>query len=68
MAESTNSLVAFSDQAAQLVERPAVASSLFTVVAEDPRAASIGVLESSSPLKRFWSWTGTSRLRFPVGG
>ena len=46
---------------------PAAASSLFTAATEGPRVASIGVRESSSPLKRFWNGTRTSRLPLPSG-
>jgi hypothetical protein len=61
MAESTNPLVAFSDHAAQLVERTARSIVAVHSVAEGPRAESIGVPESSLPLKKFWSGRLSSR-------
>jgi hypothetical protein len=63
MAKPTNSLIAFSDAAAQLVERSA-SSIVATAVADGRQAASIGVPASLSLLKKFWSGTSTSRLRF----
>ena len=67
MAESTNPLVAFSDHAAQLVER---AGSSIVAVHGGGRVSSSGIhwrSGASLPLKKFWSWTRTSRLCFPVG-
>src|SRR5438034_4298307 len=46
---------------------PQAASSLFTGVHGGPQAASIGVPASSYLLKKFWSGTGRSRLRFQEG-
>src|SRR5258708_37553394 len=46
---------------------PQAASSLFTAVADGPQTASIGVPASLSLLKKFWSGTRISRLRFQEG-
>jgi hypothetical protein len=43
---------------------PQAASSLFMAVADGPQAASIGVPELSLLLKKFWSGTRISKLRF----
>jgi hypothetical protein len=67
MAEPTNSLVAFSDLPRSSLSVPQAASSLFTAVADGPQAASTGVPGSSSLLKKFWSGTRLSRLRFQEG-
>jgi len=67
MVETINSLVAFSDLPRSSLSVPQAASSLFTAVADGPQAASTGVPGSSSLLKKFWSGTRISRLRFQEG-